>query len=302
MENISKGEKQLSGRDRRFITWSKAAALAEKSGMSFERVLPTAIAMSGVPLSIQDIRGVQELQDRYLDIRNTILHDKIEGPPCPDGEDSIDGEAEVPEIHEAPFEPPPSVEDDVSADAPDRETQLVAARDRVIEYLHYNAELPCHALPFPKLGVTFFMVGKVTLDGDMREWNHNGKHGKFKALIPLCDSKIITLNGDTFPRAFFFEDWAWQVHEKEKRALCSGSLKIFCLKHEVNAEYICWVNPGGKGDPWRFVYKMTATGLSLTRFKLKADSKEDYIRLDGTPITVNPIDFSKIDFSVPKQR
>jgi hypothetical protein len=133
------------------------------------------------------------------------------------------------------------------------------------------------------------MCGKITIDGDHREWNHNGKHGKFKALIPDCETKIIPLNGETFPKPFFFEDWAWQTHPKEPKAFCSGSLKVFCLKHEPNAEYICWVNPGGKGDPWRFKYKMTTTGLELTRFKLKPDSKEDYVRLDVQPVIIGSI-------------
>jgi hypothetical protein len=296
---MEKVEKQIGSRDRRFVVWSRADALVMKTGQPFEEVLPT--AMAGYKLSSTDLRGVLDLQKVNQEVRTALLGVAFAPSPVvavtagvqPAKIDSID--TVLDDVIT------PNVEDDVSADDVDPETRLIAARDRVVAFLNWNRELPYHVIPFPKLGVSFFMVGKITIDGDHREWNHNGKHAKFKALIPDCESKIIVLNGETFPKSFFFEDWTWKIHEREKKGLCSGNLKIFCFKHEINAEYICWINPGGKGDPWRFIYKMTATGLEMTRFRLKPDSKEDYVRLDAKPVIISPIDFSAIDFDVPRQ-
>lgn len=275
-------EKQIGARDRRFIVWSKADALVTRTGKTFEDVLPE--AMVGMKLSGTDLRGVLDLEKVNHDIRQAILNapsstlKSAESNAAPDDVFTVFAQLEEP--------PANSPGEDVAETIEDRETRLLAARERVIMHLDKLRVLPFHAVPYPKLGVTFFMVGKITIDGDDREWNHNGKHAKFKALIPDCETKIIPLNGETFPKPFFFEDWAWNVPSSDKKVLCSGNLKVFCLKHEPGTEYICWVNPGGKGDPWRFKYKMTATGLELTRFKLKPDSREDYVRIDPSPITI----------------
>jgi hypothetical protein len=285
---MEKPEKQIGARDRRFVVWSRAHALVEKTGQSFDEVLP--VAMTGMKLSSTDLRGVLDLQKVNDEIRQSVLGDTPpQAAPTPEPSPITAGADDVLTIFEA-LEGPLPESDDVSSDDADPETRLRAARDRVVAYLNEVQTLPCHAIPFPNLGVTFFMVGKITIDGDHREWNHNGKHAKFKALIPDCEMKIIPLNGETFPKPFFFEDWAWRPNPKdEKKTLCSGSLKVFCLKHEPGTEYICWVNPGGKGDPWRFIYKMTATGLELTRFRLKPDSKDDYVRIDVKPVVIGSL-------------
>lgn len=304
---MEKLEKPIGSRHRCFVVWSRADALAQKTGKPFDEVLPT--AMSGMKLSGTDLRGVLDLQKVNQDIRETVLGAplEVESAPVVESAPTVESPPESPSepepanvvaaapaddvfsIFDALGDEPTALDEDVSTEDVDPEAKLVAARERVVAYLNKVQRLPCHAIPFPKLGVTFFIVGKITIDGDHREWNHNGKHGKFKALIPDCETKIIPLNGETFPKPFFFEDWAWQTSPKEPKTFCSGSLKVFCLKHELGAEYICWVNPGGKGDPWRFKYKMTATGLELTRFKLKPDSKEDYVRLDVQPVVIGPI-------------
>lgn len=283
-------EKQIGARDRRFVVWSRARALAEKTGQTFDDVLPE--AMTGMKLSGTDLRGVLDLQKVNQEIWQAVLGSSpaastqeasAEASPAPaDDIFSIFGGVDEPVD--------PGVEDDVSADDLDQETRLLAARARAIAHLNKVRVLPCHAIPFPKLGVSFFMVGKITVDGDHREWNHTGKNAKFKALIPDCETKIIVLNGETYPKPFFFEDWAWQPSGKEKQTLCSGNLKVFCLKHEPGTEYICWVNPGGKGDPWRFIYKMTNKGLELTRYRLKPESRDDYVRLDAKPVIIGPIE------------
>jgi len=286
-------EKQIGARDRRFVVWSRARALAEKTRQTFDDVLPE--AMTGIKLSGTDLRGVLDLEKVNQEIWQTVLG----SPPAPEvpaapPEPSADaGSADdIFTIFGGVDEPAsdPGVEDDVSADDVDQETRLLGARGRVIAHLNKVRVLPCHAIPFPKLGVSFFMVGKITVDGDHREWNHTGKNAKFKALIPDCETKIVVLNGETYPKPFFFEDWAWQPSAKEKQALCSGNLKVFCLKHEPGTEYICWVNPGGKGDPWRFIYKMTDKGLELTRYRLKPESRDDYVRLDAKPVIIGPIE------------
>lgn len=278
---MEKAEKQIGSRDRRFVAWSRADALVRKTGQSFDEVLPE--AMAGMKLTSTDLRGVLDLQKVNEEIRQAILGSSAvsEAPATPQTCGSwgaLDG-----------LEDLDSVPDLASDDENEREARLLAARDRVITHLHEVRALPCHAIPFPRLGVTFFMVGKITVDGDNREWNHNGKHTKFKALIPDCELKIIPLNGETFPKPFFFENWTWQAGAKDQKTLCSGNLKVFCLKHEPGTEYVCWVNPGGKGDPWRFLYKMTPKGLELTRYRLKPDSKSDYIRLDVKPVLIGSI-------------